>query len=159
MQRWCNDDAKVKVFLVFWFYFESMERWRWNVVFSTHSSQHSRVCVFSHICKPSQYLHSPILLLLSFRWRDGKQYFLVSNRRRFTNHTRKYFFTFFLRAKKSISGWNTFFRPPMTQKFTKNFVNFYLSIADFEVCPKKKSILSYISPSALGEEKIQKSVS
>ena len=33
----------------------------------------------------------------------------------------------------------------MTQKFTTNFLNFYLSIADFEVFPKKKCILSYLS--------------
>ena len=56
--------------------------------------QRSRVCVFRHNTqKSSQCLPSPILLLLSFRWRDGKQYFLVSNRRRVTNHTRKYFFS------------------------------------------------------------------
>jgi len=32
-----------------------------------------------------------------------------------------------------------------TKKFTKFFVNFDLSIADFEVFPKKKCILSYLS--------------
>ena len=141
MQRWCKSKSISRVLVLL----RTDGEMAMKCVFSTHSSQHLRVCVFSHICKSSQCLPSPILLLLSFRCRYVKHYFLLSNRRRVTNRTRKYFFTFFLRAKKSISGWNTFFRPPMTQKFTKNFVNFYLSIADFEVFPKKKCILSYLS--------------
>ena len=86
--------------------------------------RNTRVYVFSvMICKSSQCLPSPILLLLSFRWRDGKQYFLVPNHRRVTNRTRKYFFTFFCVQKKYF-GVKYFFSTTDDTKIHKFFCEF-----------------------------------
>ena len=97
------------------------------------------------MCKSSQCLPSPILLLLSFRWRDGKQYFLVSNRRRVTNRTRKYFFTFFCVQTKVFRGEILFFDHRwMTQKLTK-FLWIFISPSPILKYSRKKCILSYLS--------------
>ena len=83
-----------------------------KTLFSTHSSQHLRVCVFSHNMQVITASSLSNLLLLSFRWRDGKQYFLVPNRRRVTNRIRKYFLTFFYTQKKVFRGEILFFDTP-----------------------------------------------
>ena len=99
-----------------------------------------------------------VLCLLSFRWRDEKHYFLVSNRRRVVNHGQKKEIVFFAWKKNTISGWNSVFFSPMSQKNTFFFVNFYLYIGDFEVFPKKSVFWSYLSVGLIQTKSIPKTV-
>lgn len=79
-----------------------MERWRWNVVFSTHSSQHSRVCVFSHSVQVITSVF-PLQFYFYFRF-DGEmensifQYQIADESRTVPGNT----FYFFLRANKKV---------------------------------------------------------
>ena len=112
-----------------------MERWRWNVVFSTHSSQHSRVCVFSHNVQDttvSSLSNFTFTFVSMERW---KHYFLVSNRRRVTTHAE----ILFLRPKKKYFGVKYFF-------LTTDDTKIHLIFCEFSSLhrQKKSTILHYM---------------